>query len=195
MPGRDLAIVSRILVGLMLVAGATLAAPRQAASAPERGWAPEGPEFCQTYVAEYNALTPQIEAAAAARDTAKMSELSKERSAKKRAFQNCVQAYHSMKPIGPAKLDPREQPPAQKPAQEWTDAHGDTHAMSNRFVHTTQDGRRIAFPRTIVFDGQPYTLVEKSIQSKGSPGGLWNAEADYRNKAGGRTTRHGTLVQ
>jgi hypothetical protein len=28
-----------------------------------------------------------------------------------------------------------------------------------------------------------------------SSGGLWNAEADYRNNAGDRTTRRGTLVQ
>ena len=193
MPGRDLTIVSRTLV-LMLVAAATLAAPRGASSAPEPPWTPEGPADCQHYVAEYNALTPQIEAAAAARDTAKKNDLTKERSARKRAFQNCVQGYAQMKPLGPAKLDPREQP-AQTPPPTWTDAHGDTHPMSNRFVYTTPEGRRLAFPRTIVFVGQRYTLDEKSILYKGSAGGLWNAEADYRNAAGDRTTRHGTLVQ
>ena len=55
---RVLTIVSRILIGLTLVAGATLARPPLAASAPEPPWTPEGPDYCQTYVAEYNALTP-----------------------------------------------------------------------------------------------------------------------------------------
>jgi hypothetical protein len=129
----------------MLVAAATLAAPRGASSAPEPPWTPEGPADCQHYVAEYNALTPQIEAAAAARDTAKKNDLTKERSARKRAFQNCVQGYSQMKPLGPAKLDPREQP-AQTPSPTWTDAHGDTRTMSNRFVYTTPEGPAYRVP-------------------------------------------------
>src|SRR5687768_3461574 len=80
---------------LMLIGGSMLAAAQDVFSSGGSNtgqWNPEGPEICQKHVTEYNALTPQIRAAAEARNTKTMHDLSTKREEKKKNYQDCVEA-------------------------------------------------------------------------------------------------------
>jgi hypothetical protein len=106
---------------------------------------------------------------------------------------------------------PGEQPPGQQPPGtgqqtatrpqppgKWTDSYGDTYDLRNRYVATTPEGKRFAFPLTIEVVNQRYVLDKSTIKFKGSPGGLWNSVAKYRNPSMANDNvheRHGTLVQ
>jgi hypothetical protein len=71
----------------------TLAAAQDtyASSGNTGQWNPQGPLICQVHVDQYNALTPQIDAAARARSTQLKNDLTAQRSLKKADYQACVQ--------------------------------------------------------------------------------------------------------
>jgi hypothetical protein len=111
----------------------------------------------------------------------------------------------------PGQQPPGQQPPGQQPPGtgqqtatrpqppgKWTDSYGDTYELRNRYVSTSPEGKKFAFPLTIEVVNQPYVLDKSTIKFKGSRGGLWNSVAKYRNPSNANDNvheRHGTLVQ
>jgi hypothetical protein len=85
-----------LATGALMLAGGSMLAETQdvfSSGGSNTGqWNPEGPQICQKHVAQYNALTPQIQAAARARNTETMHDLSAQREEKKKNYQGCVEA-------------------------------------------------------------------------------------------------------
>jgi hypothetical protein len=83
------------VVALLITGGSLLAAAQDVFSSGGSNtgqWNLGGPQICQKHVAQYNELTPQIQAAAKARNTETMHDLSTQREEKKKNYQGCVEA-------------------------------------------------------------------------------------------------------
>jgi hypothetical protein len=104
-----------------------------------------------------------------------------------------------LKPLQP-KLDPRDPNASSNTPTTWTDVDGNKQPMSNRYVFTSPDGKKFAFPRVLderSSGGSRWVLDPTSIKytdQKKEKGDSLLARAWYHNQSGGVRDKYGVLI-